>query len=574
MENYWVIQEKGKQDIVTKLTDELNIHPVLANLLVQRGVKNFNQAKAFFRPSLNHLYDPFLMKNMAKAIERTTKAVKSGEKILIYGDYDVDGTTAVAMVYSFFRKQYSDLFFYIPDRYNEGYGISYEGIEYAREHDVTLIITLDCGIKANEKIAFAKQYNIDFIVCDHHTPGDELPEAVAILDPKQSDCNYPYKELSGCGVGFKFIHAYCIRNKISFDEILEYLDLVAVSTASDIVPITDENRVLAYYGLEQLCRAPRIGLRAIKEVAGMESIPMKISDIVFKIGPRINAAGRIEKGKEAVDLLLSQNYDQAKLLSEKIDENNATRKKLDEQITKEALEMIEADESLKYSKTSVLYSSNWHKGVIGIVASRLIETYYRPTVILTKSNEKATGSARSVEGFNLYEALEACSDLFVNFGGHKYAAGITLEIENIPAFKEKFEQIVSESISPEMLVPKIHIDSELELKDITPKFYRILRQFAPFGPENMTPIFVTKNVKDTGGCRIVGSTGEHLRLEVRDNYFNVITGIAFFQADHLENIKSGKPFHICYSIEENEFNGRVSLQLQVRDIKFNDDLEN
>ncbi len=568
MSKLWKIKENGHEKDITNLAAELNINKVLATLLVQRGIRTYEQARAFFRPGLEDLHDPFLMKDMDKAVERIDYAIAEGEKILIYGDYDVDGTTSVTLVYSFLRKYYSKIDYYIPDRYTEGYGVSYKGIEYAALNRVKLIIALDCGIKAVDKVQFAHERGIDFIICDHHNPGGELPDAAAVLDPERADCLYPYKHLSGCGVGFKLIQAYCTRHNISYDEIWEYLDLVAVSIASDIVPITGENRILAYHGLKKLNENPRTGLKAIILIAGMENKQIAVEDVVFKIGPRINAAGRIESGKQAVDLLISETREEAFLHCEKINTHNLTRRNIDKNMTDEALKEIESFGN-KYKYSTLLYNPTWHKGVVGIVASRLIETYYRPTIILTESNGLASGSARSVNGFDLYKAISACSDLLENFGGHTYAAGLTLKIDNVPLLRDRFEKVVRESISPELLMPQIEIDAELNLRDINEKFFNILRQFEPFGPENMNPLFFAENVVDNGYSRIVGSGEEHLKLCLlhEDEPYTVYDGIAFNQAHHFPKIKKGLGFDIAYNLSENTFRGNTTLQLNVKDIK-------
>jgi len=567
MQKFWKIKPNGDEKIVNQLAKDLNVDPILANILFQRGITTFNNAKAFFRPSLKDLYDPFLMKDMEKAVERLERAIIDKEKILIYGDYDVDGTTSVAMAFSFLKKIYNDLDFYIPDRYNEGYGISYKGIDYAEANGFTLIIALDCGIKAVDKISYANQKNIDFVICDHHTAGKTLPDAVAVLDPKRPDCPYPFKELSGCGVGFKLLQAFAMRNNIPFSEVAAYLDLVAVSIASDIVAINGENRILAYYGLQKLNANPLTGLKSIIKVAGCDGRELTISDCVFKIGPRINASGRIESGRKSVELLVSKDPINAGLISEQINDFNSTRKNLDQSITLEAVEMIQNSQELLDMSSTVLFKANWHKGVVGIVASRLIETFYRPTVILTESNGLATGSARSVEGFNLYEAIDACSDLLESFGGHMYAAGLTMKIENYPVFQERFERIVATTIKPAQKIPLIDVDAVINFDSITPKFHRILKQFAPFGPDNMSPIFVTENVVDAGTSRIVGNTKEHLKLDLIDKNNNHFSGIAFSQGHFFDAISNKQPFDICYSIEENEYKGNVSLQLMIKDLK-------
>ncbi|OFX85746.1 MAG: single-stranded-DNA-specific exonuclease RecJ [Bacteroidetes bacterium GWF2_33_16] len=571
MEKRWVLKQKGRKDDVENLAQELNIEPVLANLLLQRGVKTFEDARRFFRPELSDLYDPFLMKDMDLAVERIEKAVKNNENILIYGDYDVDGTTSVALMYSFLKKFHPNIDFYVPDRYSEGYGISIQGINYAIEKNVKLIIALDCGIKANEKVAYAKENGIDFIICDHHYPGSELPDAVAVLDAKRPDCNYPFKELSGCGVGFKLIQAYSITNNIPFGELIEYLDLVVVSIASDIVPIVDENRILAHFGLIQINKAPREGLKSIIQISGLSGKKIAVEDIVFKLGPRINAAGRMESAHKAVELLLAANAANAKTSANSVDDFNDARKNIDRSITQDALRMLFDKSKLEEKKSTVLYNSKWHKGVVGIVASRLIETYYRPTVILTASNGMATGSARSVMGYDIYQAIEKCADLLENFGGHMYAAGLTMKIDNVSKFIDRFERIVSETILDEQLVPQIEIDAELKLSEITPKFFRILKQFQPFGPENMAPVFLAENVSDNGEGRIVGPSKEHLKLALihEEEPFKGFPAIAFQQANNFDYIRSGDSFDICYTIDENNFRDKSTIQLNIKDIKIN-----
>ncbi|MGM0530613.1 MAG: single-stranded-DNA-specific exonuclease RecJ [Bacteroidota bacterium] len=571
MEKRWVSKPRGDQKVVNHLAETLNINDLLANLLVQRGIKTFDQAKYFFRPSLESLYDPFMMKDMHRAIERIEKAIKSNQKILIYGDYDVDGTTSVAMMYSYLRKFYSNLDYYIPDRYAEGYGISYKAINYAAHANVSLIIALDCGIKAVEKIDYANSLNIDFIVCDHHTPEKKLPNAVAVLDPKRKDCAYPFKDLSGCGVGFKMLQAFSRTNHIDLEYLYPFLDLVAVSIASDIVPIIDENRILTFFGLKQLNSNPRTGLKAIIDVSGLGDKHQQIvvEDIVFRIGPRINATGRLESGKNAVDLLITTDKRKADNMAKKVNSCNDERKNIDRNITQHAIKMISSEPGFQEKKSTVLYNSSWHKGVVGIVASRMIEIYYRPTIILTASNGLATGSARSVPGFDIYEALNQCSDLIENFGGHTYAAGLTIEINNIDTFKQRFENIVEQNITEEQLIPQLEIDSEIEFSNITEKFFNILRQFQPFGPQNLAPIFVARDVKDTGDARLVGPNKEHIKLSLvqNNNPGKVFPGIAFQQANHYSSIHKGKPFDICFSVEENNFRGNKTLQLNIKDIK-------
>jgi single-stranded-DNA-specific exonuclease len=569
MEKNWILKSQGDGPQVDGIAGALNISKSLATLLVQRGITSFEEARNFFRPQLEHLHDPFLMKDMAVAVDRIQEGLNNREKILVYGDYDVDGTTSVALVYTFLKTFYQNIDFYIPDRYNEGYGISTKGIDYARETGARLIIALDCGIKAMDKVRYARHHGIDFIICDHHNPGEEIPPAVAVLDPKREDCNYPDSELSGCGVGFKLVQAFASRNNIPFEGLIPYLDLVAVSIASDIVAVTGENRILAHYGLKQLNQNPRTGLKAIIELAGICDKEITIDDVVFKIGPRINAAGRMESGKSAVNLLIAEDMEMAKVIGEKVNTYNSTRRNIDSSITQEALDIIGRDPELQRRKTTVLFNPRWHKGVIGIVASRLIDNWYRPTVILTESNGFATGSARSVFGFDLYQAVDACSDLLENFGGHKYAAGLTLRIENIPKFQQRFEEIVGETITAEQLIPVVEIDTEISLSDISPKFYRILKQFEPFGPDNMAPVFLTENVVDNGTGKPVGAGGEHLKLNLiqEEDPYKVYSAIAFQQGNLYKHISMGQGFDICYSLEENEFMGRVNLQLNIKDIK-------
>ena len=570
MEKRWIFKPKPDQKDIEHLKEVLNIQPILASLLAQRGVKTFDQAKMFFRPSLDSLHDPFKMKDMNRAIERIEKAIHNHQRILIYGDYDVDGTTSVALVYSFLKKFYPNLDYYIPDRYEEGYGISYKGIEYASDHNVSLIIALDCGIKAARKIEYASNRNIDFIICDHHTPEKELPDAVAVLDPKRTDCNYPFKDLSGCGVGFKMMQAFSQTNDIDFQQLYPFLDLVAVSIASDIVPIVGENRVMTYFGIKQLNQDPAIGLKAIIDMSGLNDKQHQIvvEDIIFRIGPRINAAGRIESGRSAVDLLITDNEQKARQKAQKVNSCNDTRKNIDRHITQDALKMIAHEPGFREKKSTVLYNSQWHKGVVGIVASRMIEIYYRPTIILTSSNGMATGSARSIPGFDIYNALEACNDLLENFGGHTYAAGLTLDINNIPTFKRRFEDIVEQSITEEQMIPHIEIDEEIQLKEITEKFFKILRQFEPFGPGNLPPIFVAYNVKDDGTSRLVGSSKEHMKLSLMqdEDHSTTFPGIAFQQANHYNEIHKGKAFDVCFAVEENIFRGKRNLQLNIKDI--------
>ena len=568
MEKKWVIKERGDSAVVRQLAEALGVSESLGNLMVQRGITTAAESHTFFHPSLDFLHDPFMMKDMNIAVDRLSTAIKKNEKILVYGDYDVDGTTAVALVYSFLKEQYQNVDYYIPDRYKEGYGVSFQGIDFASQNNCKIIITLDCGIKAVEKVSYAKSKGLDVIICDHHYPGYEIPKALAVLDPKQPGCTYPYKELSGCGVGFKLIHAYSKIHGIPFSKVASYLDLVAVSIASDIVPITGENRVLAYFGLKQLNESPRMGLKEIIREAEIYRV-LSVEDVVFKIGPRINAAGRMETGSKAVELLISNDSKLATGISKEINNFNNERRTVDRVITTEAMRMISEDQRNVNAKTTVLYNPAWKKGVIGIVASRLIETYYRPTVILTESNGFATGSARSVQGYDLYQAIEACSDLLESFGGHMFAAGLTLKKENIKPFIERFEQYVNRTITEDQLVPRIFIDTELSFSEISEDFHKVLSQFQPFGPENMSPLFVSKNVFDTGTGRMVGSNGEHLKLDLcqESSPMKSVSAIGFNLANHFEYIKARNPFDICYSIEMNEFRGAKNLQLNIRDIK-------
>lgn len=570
MINTWIFKPLTYQqiNIQKNLSEELNISPLLAQLLVQRGISTFEEARRFFRPDFADLHDPFLMIDMDKAVERLTNAIQDNEKILVYGDYDVDGTTSVSLVYKFLKKIYSNVHFYIPDRYNEGYGISYQGIDYASENGYKLIIALDCGIKAVNKIKYANDKSIDFIICDHHTADAILPDAVAVLDPKRPDCPYPYKDLSGCGVGFKLLQAFSLRNNIPFSELIPLLDLLALSIASDIVPITGENRILAYYGLKQINSNPSIGVKSILDVCGLSDKEVTISDIVFKVGPRINASGRMKLASEAVELLVSNDPNFAKEKSGTINEYNNDRKDLDKNITDEAIGVIKSDASFKTKKSIVVYKPDWHKGVIGIVASRLSEEYYKPSIVLTKSNGLASGSARSVPGFDIYNAIDSCRDLLENFGGHRYAAGLSMKEENIPLFTERFEKYVAGTITEEQTYPQIEIDTLLSFKDITPKFFNVLKQFGPFGPGNMKPVFAAKKVMDYGSSRLVGKDQEHLKLELVDaSSENVMNGIAFGMCEFNDHLKSMKPIDICFTLEENNFNGNTSIQLMIRDIQ-------
>lgn len=561
------MKERGDERVATILATEMAVPAAVANLMVQRGITTPKQAEDFFHPSLSSLHDPFLMKDMNRAVDRISTAISRNEKILVYGDYDVDGTTSVALLYAFLRERHSSLDYYIPDRYHEGYGLSIKGIDYAADTNCRLIIALDCGIKAVDRVKYAQSKGIDIIICDHHLPGDEIPDATAVLDPKQPGCNYPYKELSGCGVGFKLMQAICRVQNIPFEKIVPYLDLVAVSIGSDIVPMTGENRILAYFGLQQINRSPRLGFQKIIEKAKIR-MPLAIEDVVFRIGPRINAAGRMESGSKAVELLVSQNPDEALTICDGIDRSNDDRRKKDTEITSEARRMVSDDSRAGNARTTVLFRQGWHKGVIGIVASRLIETYYRPTVILTESKDGfATGSARSVPGYDLYQAIESCSDLLESFGGHMFAAGLTLKQENLKEFRERFEKFVSETIKEEHLVPSLNVDEEIPLEDVTPELFRYLERFQPFGPDNVAPVFVSRKVK-TLACQPVGNNGMHLKLSFARHNAEPLGAIAFGQADMTDLFReNGGVVDIAYSIEMNEFRGKTSVQLNIKDIK-------
>jgi single-stranded-DNA-specific exonuclease len=562
MQLRWAVKEVDEQK-VNALQRELKVHPVLCKLLVQRGIETYEAAKKFFRPELSDLHDPFLMKDMDKAVNRITQAISAGEKILIYGDYDVDGTTAVSTVYLFFKEFYPNIEYYIPHRYTEGYGISLQGIDYAAANNFPLIIALDCGIKSNDKVDYANEKKIDFIICDHHTPGDEIPNAIAVLDPKRNDCPYPYKELSGCGIGFKLIQAFAEQNGMSPETCNRYLDLVCVSIGADIVPITGENRILAHYGLKKVNENPLPGLKKLMEASGKQG-RMDITNVVFVLAPRINAAGRMDDAKHAVRLLVSADVDlDVGDHAEQLNKFNTDRKDLDKNITIHALEMIAADENLVNRKSTVVFHHEWHKGVLGIVASRLTDTYYRPTIVLTESDGKLTGSARSVKNFDLYEAIYECRDLLIQFGGHKYAAGLTMLPENALAFRDRFDEVVSARITPEQLIPELEIDAEIELEDINPKFYNIIQQMAPYGPENMQPVFVTRGVKDSNWSKIVKE--EHIKFSIKKSNSPVIDGIGFRLAPKFSFVKNGA-FDIAYSINENVWQDRVSLQMFVRDV--------
>lgn len=570
----WILSELSEEQITIqeKLAQELNISPILTKMLVQRGIETFEEARSFFRPSLSDLHDPFLMKDMDKAVERLNYAMRQNEKIIIYGDYDVDGTTSVVLVYKFLKKFYPHLDFYIPSRYTEGYGVSIQGIDYACENGVTLIIALDCGIKDVGKVAYAKSKGIDFIICDHHTADEVLPPAAAVLDPKRFDCSYPFTELSGCGVGFKFMQAFAIVNNIEFKELIPLLELVVLSIASDIVPIVDENRIMAHYGLKQINENPSVAIKSLIDVCKIGERVLTISDIVFKIGPRINASGRMKSALEVVKLFISNDSTFTKEKSDEINAYNNDRKNLDRDITEKAIQHIESNEVYRNRKSVVVYDPNWHKGVVGIVASRLTEQYYKPTIVLTMSNGLVSGSARSVADFNIYDAIDSCSDLLETFGGHLYAAGLSLLEKNVPEFIERFEKYVSERIQPEQTFPKINIDTLVDFKELNSKFFRILLQFAPFGPGNMKPIFATKSIRDAGYSRVVGKMKEHLKMTVSDNSSScVMNGIAFNMGHHYDYLQSNNNLDICYTLEENTIYGNTAMQLMVRDIKSKDD---
>ncbi|MCW8981241.1 MAG: single-stranded-DNA-specific exonuclease RecJ [Altibacter sp.] len=559
----WTLQPKPPTQKVEQLANALGVEKPIASLLLQRGIETYDDAKKFFRPSLEDLHDPYLMTDMEKAVARIEKAVENKENILIYGDYDVDGTTSVALLSSYLLSYYPNVATYIPDRYDEGYGVSYQGIDFAADNDFSLIIALDCGIKALDKVIYASEKNIDFIICDHHRPGDALPKAVAVLDPKRDDCNYPYKELCGCGVGFKLVQALAARRNQTIEDLLLYLDLVATAIGADIVPITGENRILAYYGLKVINSNPRTGFKAILQQVKKETL--NITDVVFILAPRINAAGRMKHGNHAVRLLTETNEALAERWAGEIEQFNSDRKEADQQITEAALlKIIENKEQDRM--TTVVYDEHWHKGVIGIVASRLTETYYRPTLVFTKSGDKLAASARSVRDFDVYNALEACAAHIEQFGGHKYAAGLTLYEADYEKFKAAFEAVVAQTIDPKLLIPEIRIDAEIDLEDITPKFYRILKQFAPFGPGNMTPVFMSQHLKDTGWGKCVGEDKTHLRLTVRQGNSAPFTAIGFGMADKQDVACSGDVFKAAYTIDENEWQGTVTLQLKLKDI--------
>lgn len=564
-------QSPESQQAAKELGDKIGMSPVLANLLIRRGIKTESAAKRFFRPMLNELIDPFLMNDMDMAVDRLNDAMGRKERIMVYGDYDVDGCTAVTLVYKFLQQFYSNIEYYIPDRYDEGYGVSYKGIDYAKEQNVKLIIVLDCGIKAIDEIAYAKSLGIDFIICDHHVPDDELPPAIAILNPKREDSTYPFQHLSGCGVGFKFMQAFAKNNGIPFSRLIPLLDLCVVSIAADIVPVSGENRILAFHGLKQLNQSPSVGLKAIIEVCGLSSRELTMSDIVFKLGPRINASGRMQNGKEAVDLLVEKDLTKALLAATHINEYNEQRKDIDKQMTEEANLIVAKLESQTHQSSIVLYDENWKKGVIGIVASRLTEIYIRPTVVMTIIDGLATGSARSVAGFDIYDAIKSCRDLLLNFGGHTYAVGLSMKAENLPEFKQRFQEYVSEHIQPEQTQAILEIEEIIDFKDINKKLLSDIKKFAPHGPLNPKPLFCTKNVYDYGTSKVVGRHQEHIKLELVDSKSsNVMNGIAFGLSAAARYIKSKRSFDIIYTIEENIYK-RGEVQLQIEDIKPSDD---
>ena len=561
----WTIKPKPEESKVAELARDLNVNNLVAQLLLQRGIDTYNDAKKFFRPELSDLHDPFLMKDMQLAVSRIEKAILNNENILVYGDYDVDGTTSVALLSSYLLESYPNVATYIPDRYNEGYGISLQGIDFAEDNDFSLIIALDCGVKAIKQVDYAKEKGIDFIICDHHRPGKELPNAIAILDPKREDCTYPYDELCGCGVGFKLVQALALKKGQTLEDILSYLDLVATAIGADIVPVTGENRVLAYYGMKVINANPRIGFKAIINQVKKEKLT--ITDVVFIIAPRINAAGRMKHGLHAVNLLTETNLKQAEIFASEIEKYNLDRRTLDQEITKEALLQIQENKE-EERVTSVVYKDTWHKGVIGIVASRLIETYYRPTLVFTKSGDKLAASARSVKGFDVYNALQDCAEYIEQFGGHKYAAGLTLFKEQYEGFKEQFEKVVAATITPEQLSPEIQIDAKIELHQISPKLMRIINQFAPFGPGNMMPVFMAENVQDTGYGKTVGQENKHLKLTLTSSGVQKPIGaIGFNLGDKLSQLKMKNRFDIVFNLDENEWKGNISLQLKLKDLK-------
>ena len=573
-ERQWIVKPVSDPEKAARLATELGIDRVLADLLVQRGVETFEEARSFFRPRLEDLHDPFLMKDMDKAVERVHQAVTGGQKILVYGDYDVDGTTAVAQVYSFLKQFTSKVSFYIPDRYDEGYGLSYKALDWAGDNGINLVITLDCGIKAIEKVEYARAKGIDVIICDHHLPEEQLPQAVAVLDPKREDCHYPFDDLCGCGVGFKLAQGYVQKYGLDKTLLDPLLDLQVVSIASDLVSMTGENRILAHFGLKRLNENPRKGLLAMINLSKLEPGHIGIDDIVFKIGPRINAAGRMESGRLAVELLTATDDRTAFHIGEQINDNNNERKSIDREITQEALDMVTAGKALATNNVTIVYNPTWNKGVVGIVASRLVEAYYKPTVVLTKSNGFVTGSARSVQGFDLYASIESCADLLENFGGHMYAAGLTMKEENVQEFCRRMDSFVAENITREELTPIVEIDARLDFSQITPKFTRILKQFQPFGPGNNNPVFMTEDVYDAGNGRKVGAGGVHLKLDLMQESqpYRQIAAIGFNMADYFDHIKAGNPIDACYSIVENFYRGSSTIQLRLKDIRERDEL--
>ncbi|MCR4844625.1 MAG: single-stranded-DNA-specific exonuclease RecJ [Bacteroidales bacterium] len=573
-ERQWIVKAPADAEKAARLSTELGIDRVLADLLVQRGVETFEQARSFFRPRLEDLHNPFLMKDMDKAVERLHQAITEGQKILVYGDYDVDGTTAVAQVYSFVKQFTSKVSFYIPDRYDEGYGLSYKALDWAADNGINLVITLDCGIKAIEKVEYARAKGIDIIICDHHLPEEQLPRAVAVLDPKREDCDYPFDDLCGCGVGFKLAQGYVQQYGLDKALLDPLLDLQVVSIASDLVSMTGENRILAHFGLKRLNENPRKGLLAMINLSKLEPGHIGIDDIVFKIGPRINAAGRMESGRLAVELLTATDDRTAFHIGEQINDNNNERKSIDREITQEALEMVSSGKALAKDNVTIVYNPTWNKGVVGIVASRLVEAYYKPTVVLTKSNGFVTGSARSVQGFDLYASIESCADLLENFGGHMYAAGLTMKEENVEEFCRRMDTFVARNITREELTPIVEIDARLDFSQITPKFTRILKQFQPFGPGNTNPVFMTEDVYDAGNGRKVGAGGVHLKLDLMQESqpYRQIAAIGFNMADFFDHIKAGNPIDACYSIVENFYRGSSTIQLRLKDIRERDEL--
>jgi single-stranded-DNA-specific exonuclease len=565
IEKRWTLKPADKEKVLS-LADSLKVHPAICRLLVARGINDYNTAKAFFRPHLNDLHDPFLMKDMKKAVDRITEAIEWHERIMVYGDYDVDGTTSVALVYSFLRSNYKgELAYYIPHRYREGYGVSKQGIDHAHANGYTLLITLDCGIKSAELIAYAQSLGIDVIVCDHHTPDEHIPPAKAILNPKQSDCPYPFKELSGCGIGFKLISGLALQWNQPLENVYKYLDLVATSIAADLVPIDGENRILAYFGLKQVNESPSLSIKTLKGMANFQR-DMHIADLVFVIGPRVNAAGRMDDARKAVDLFIEEDEEKIQALADALQSDNTDRKEVDKNITEEALALIQGDQLMVGRKSTVLYQAHWHKGVVGIVASRLIDHYYRPTIVLTLSNDKVTGSARSVSGFNIYEAIHECRDLLENYGGHFYAAGMTMSPDRVEEFVRRFEEVVTQTIEPHLLIPEIEIDAEILLSDVKQPFFNILSQFEPFGPNNMRPVFISRGIQDFKGYSKVVKD-QHIKFVVcQKGQEDVMDGIAFNMADKFDIIEKGK-FDMVYTVEENEFNGAIKLQVKVLDIK-------